>query len=199
MDKKGQIFSLDFLLSIILVVLALGLILNFMELHEYNMKEEELRIGLNAVGETAADLLVSGPDIVCELVDTYNESTGKYYNINNPNVKRIGYLANCIPKINAVAFRITKEDLAIPGGYKCKIDNAAIRAGELQTGCGDALQPDVDNIYSAKRIIVLYSGTGSPADKKKIAKKDLEECMKSGEGAGCPLKQSEITLWVWKE
>lgn len=182
MDKKGQIFSLDFLLSIILVVLALGLILNTMELNVYNMKEEEMKRELRTIGETAADLLVSSPDIVCQLVD-----------INDNN---IDYLRNCIPKINAEAYRIDLDDLSIPAGYNCKIENEAISAGSWQTKCITTPLPDVDNIYSAERIIVLYSGTGSPIEKKKISKDKLENCMRGG---SCPLNQSKLTLWVWKE
>ena len=72
MNKNGQIFSLDFIISVILAVLAIGLILNFSELTVQNMKENEIFEELQIVGETASDLLVSNPDIVCKLVENDN-------------------------------------------------------------------------------------------------------------------------------
>lgn len=198
-NEKGQIMTMDFLISVVAVTLAIGLLIQFAEIKTYNEKEEIAWLELKEIAETASDRLVSNPDIVCELVDTYNESgAGSYYNtMNNANIILIGHLDNCIPKINANNFRIEKSDLGIPAGYECEIDNEAITAGEILTDCTDNL-PAGKDYYSVTRKIVLFTGTGNNDAKKKIAKVDWETCMGNTAAGSCPLNESDITIKVWK-
>ncbi len=67
LNKKGQIFSLDFLISLIAVTLAIGLLLQMSELKAYNEKEEAAWQKLKQLGETASRLLVNNPDIICDV------------------------------------------------------------------------------------------------------------------------------------
>lgn len=183
--EKGQVFSLDFLVSLAAVTLAIGLLFQAVEVRAYSQKEGEMRAELEMVAETAADLLVSNPEIVCELVD-YEGS-------------HISYLENCIPKINTSGSRISNTKMGIPDGYGCKLANS--ERGTLQTedclGAGQPLPDNVENIYSVKRNAALYNGTGSTEQKKQIKKEELEVCMGNTAGT-CNLEQSEITLWVWR-
>ena len=100
MNSKAQIASLDFILSVVLVVVALGLVMQTIEVNQYTMKEMEIHNELERIGETAADILVSHPDFTCDL---YNHSG---------NIE-IGELQNCVEKKTTV----TKRQLGIPTGY----------------------------------------------------------------------------------
>ena len=66
MMEKGQMFSVDFLVSLIAVVAAVGLILQAVEVNTYAQKEERLFNELKMAAETAADLIVLGQDTACQ-------------------------------------------------------------------------------------------------------------------------------------
>ena len=198
MDKKGQIMAMDFLISVAAVTLAIGLMIQFAEIKTYNEKDDIAWLELKEIAESAADRLVGSPDIVCELVDTYDETTGSYYSsMNDVDILHICYLDNCIPKINAVGHKIEKADLGIPAGYDCDIDNDAVSAGTLQTGCADNLPADTD-YYSITKKVVLLTGTGHPENKNRIAKVDWETCMGNTIIGSCTLEESDTILKVWK-
>ncbi len=192
--RKGQIFSLDFLVSMILVVLAFGILMQFFEVHAYALKEEQNRTELKKIGETAADLLVSSPAIVCEIVDNQTDPT---------NPVEVGYLNNCLTRGTGtlqgyswdnrpaddekVAY---KKFLGLPQtGYECAIDvNPALT---IETDCGDITTvPNDKSYYSAKRKVVVYNAN------YKVPKSELEDCM---HGRACNLIEAEATLYVWKE
>jgi len=161
------------------VTAAIGLLLHSIEVNAYSQKEQQLQDELKQVAETAADLLVSNPDIVCELM-------------NNSESVHIAYLENCIPKINAGPRRINKAKMGIPDGFGCKIDK---EGPELQTdGCEKGpLSDDIENIYSTTRQIV----SPTQSNKKTVTKEQLEICMGNVSGT-CDLIEDTVTLWVWK-
>jgi hypothetical protein len=146
MNSKGQIFSVDFVLSMILIVLAIGTTLAFLELNAHALKEDEEMRELKAVGETASDLLVSNPEIVCRLVDNSNAL--------------IDYLPNCIPNDG----EITKEKLGIPDSFECEIEIPGF-AGNNE--CDST--PASENSYSVKREIVI-----NPTEN--LSKKNFNSC-----------------------
>lgn len=98
--------SLDFLISVAAVVLAIGLIIQFAEIKTYNEKEEMQWLELKQVAETAADLLVSNPDTSCD-------------------VKDVAKIMNCIDSSKT----INANDLAIPSGYEFSIEGGPINVG----------------------------------------------------------------------
>ena len=63
--QKGQVFSLDFLISLVAVVVAVGLMLQAVEVNTYAQKEERLYNEMEMVAETAADLIALGSDTTC--------------------------------------------------------------------------------------------------------------------------------------
>lgn len=65
--EKGQIFSLDFLLSIAVVMMALGLVLRAAELASYDWKDREIFSELKGVAENSGNLLVASPEINCRV------------------------------------------------------------------------------------------------------------------------------------
>lgn len=202
MNKKGQIFSLDFLLSLILVILAFGLVLNFIELHEYSMKEEELRYELKAIGEKAGDLLVSSPFIVCEL---YDETETDF----------LAYLNNCLGKFRGDITEgetwgwwkvkggklIDKNTLGIPSDYGCEITLQGISFGSdenIVNYCYGNPPPGLENIYVTERTIVVYNGTLGPnKGDYKVEKSEFEGCIAGA--CNATFDEGVAILKVWKE
>lgn len=64
--KKGQLFSLDFLISLVAVMAAIGLLIQTVEFNQYNQQEERINRELKYVSETFADLLVTSNETTCE-------------------------------------------------------------------------------------------------------------------------------------
>ena len=184
MNKSGQMVSIDFLISIIAVTLAIGLLIQFTETKTYNEKEELEWLELKQVAETASELLVNNPNIVCELVD----ESGNH----------IQYLSNCIPKRNPNPDRITKEDMGIPAGYECWIDKDDLKL-HTHNSQGCSRQPpgaDIENVYSVTRKVIFYNKSNS----QQVSKETLHICMGeiTGDCAAEGLEEDEFTLKVWK-
>jgi len=83
--QRGQFFSLDFLISLILLFLAIGILFRASELSLYDQKDERLFAELKNVSENAGNMLVANPNINCLLekieiklmncIDTFTTST----------------------------------------------------------------------------------------------------------------------------
>jgi len=210
MKKKGQVFSLDFMISLIIIILGLGLVIQFAEVKSYDIKDEELFNELKRVGETAGNLIVSNPNTICELVDESG--------------KKIGYLNNCLTSIfippgsgldesRAIILRnldkgkaILKKDIGISDNYKCLIEddldfgNPNVKIYSVD--CKDSLPNNIENYYSATRKIVaikyVVSGSGPPNAEgvSTIKKSELFDCM--DQNPNCKLVDGTITIKVWK-
>lgn len=141
--NRGQIISLDSVIALIIVMLSLGIVFNVMEIHSYNLKEEQLFEEISSVGKTASALLVSNPDFICKV---------------NAGEKELFSMNNCIDSSK----NITKEYLGIDGQkYNCELTtNAAI---QLKTTCNDSPE-QAENIYSETREVVFNKGPISKAD-----------------------------------
>ncbi len=165
MRSRGQIFSLDFLLSLVLAVLAIGLVLQFFELQSYDQKDLQLRAELETIGFGASDLLVSNPDVVCILTDTGG-------------IQR-GTLPNCLSEGGA---EITKQNLGIPTAYECSI------SGVAASGCNATPSAATANIFAIKRKVVTYS-------LRQVPKAELEKCMLSLGGCNLVPLEVELRVW----
>lgn len=176
--QKGQIFSLDFLISLVAVMAAIGLMVQAIEVNTYYQKEERQFNELKTVAETAGDMLVGNPEIVCELVD----GSGGY----------LGSVGNCIPWVNNL--RITKSGLGIPDGFKCRLEQL-IGGQVLQPNsyeCKDDLGT-AENMTSVVRQVVIFK-RGPPSHQ--ITKAELEDCLK--QRGSCRMTDEKIMLKVWK-
>ncbi|MEM0360179.1 MAG: hypothetical protein QXK06_02465 [Candidatus Diapherotrites archaeon] len=141
MNKKGQIAAIDFLFSLILVVLAIGYTFRIAEANDYSLKEEEIYRDLQRIGTAASELLVSSPEFTCE-INTGGAGTTQYF----PNCTNAAKLSTA-----------TKEKLGIPPQYKFRLLlNGALQAGEAANPIATST---VENIYSEERKVVV----GSPA------------------------------------
>lgn len=172
MNSKAQIASLDFILSVVLVVVALGLIMQTIEVNQYTMKEMEINNELERIGETAADILVSHPDVTC---DVYNQG----------GTIKIAELQNCVMKKYVPS--LTKSLLGINNDYDCKIEGITINQGNP---CANTA-PNNKQIYSADRLIMSWNPAGNVLTKKQIIK-----CM-NGHGCG-QFQPTVMTLKIWK-
>jgi len=81
--NRGQIFSIDFLIAMILMIFFLGLILSLGELQGYERKEERIRYELESKTESALISLVNSPDYACKLdTNSYLAYSFDYSKIN---------------------------------------------------------------------------------------------------------------------
>ncbi len=111
-NEKGQIFSIDFLLSVVLVMLALALIFQYMELKAYSEKDVEMFEDVKEKALLASDLLTGSSELNCKL--------------DGGNIA----LPNCIgnEKINAGKIGITEKFGCYVKGVKvegCETDESA--------------------------------------------------------------------------
>lgn len=201
MRHKGQIFTLDFVISMVLVILAFGLVLNFMELNEYNLNEQEKMAELKTIGDAAADTLVSSPAIVCDL---------GYYPAPT-DWRSISHLMNCIMPppapgkpietyINKAILGLDAKDSTGRDVYGCRIsfDSSAAALGPeriIEGGCLSAVPPGINTTYSVKRNVVIpnRANTQEPTDIKmlrRLEKSDLAN-IKGMNSVG-------VTLTVWR-
>lgn len=63
--EKGQIFSLDFLISMAVMMAAIGLVIQTAEVNTYNAKETRVQGELRNVAEITADLIVASNETTC--------------------------------------------------------------------------------------------------------------------------------------
>tara|TARA_Y100000310_G_scaffold345396_1_gene464438 strand:- start:4883 stop:5362 length:480 start_codon:yes stop_codon:yes gene_type:complete len=131
MNKRGQIISLDFLISVAAITLAIGLLIQFNELKVYNENEELKWLELKEVAETAGDMLVSHPDTTCTV------NAGSYF----------FKLLNCID--TQTIDTGTKTKLGIPNEF----DFSTVIDG---TDIGGTISGQ--DYYAVQRTIVFNSG-----------------------------------------
>lgn len=197
MNNKGQLFSLDLIIAIALVILAVGLLYRQAELFQYFSKDSDIQSELYRIGLNASNQLVSNPAIVCELVDAASP----------PNV--IGYLPNCLAPIinnggNCPAglqeLGITKSSLGIPEGYDCSIDFKFGKSNEqcLIKLCNANSSSASENVFSIERKIVRKTASAKDNDWKDrtFSKADFDSCVR---GSCTALEESSFILQVWKE
>ena len=133
--EKGQIFSLDFIIALVAVTAATGLLIQTAEVNMYYQKEATESNGLKSVAETAADLIVAHNETTCQ------DSSGNH-------------LMNCIRTDIAVGeLENIIEGLVPSPGYGFEI------TGFGGTASGPPPLQDKD-FYQVKRRIVIGSETG---------------------------------------
>ncbi len=115
--KKGQIFSLDFLISMVVIMAAVGLLIQATEFNTYNMKEERMYNEMRNVAKIAANLIVSSNETTC------SDGLG-------------GHLMNCVDT-GADFTKIT--GFLTDSGYKYNIDQLTL-AGESILGNEDFVE-----------------------------------------------------------
>ncbi len=210
--KKGQLVSLDFIMSLVLVVLAIGLVMQLSEIENYNFKDKQLKDETQITGKTASVLMVNNPRIICELVDIRDKN------------KIISYASNCIPEFalnlsdcggseadcktwdkygnNHRTFKpILKEFLGLPKDYSCYIK---VLGGRLNPDENATLLSDCEisppalakNIYAIDLNVMIHSDTEN-GKTLTIDKNEMEYCI-TGNTANCFMYPATIKFLVWK-
>ena len=168
------------------IVLAIGLLLNFYELSVHAQKEAGISSEIRGVAERAADLLVYSPDVTCVL---YESSGGS---ATNP----IMNLPNCLSQ--AGSKKVTKARLGIPAGFSCDIDAEGEAALALETGAGGCN----GNPAAANEVVVINREVfvASDGSTDRILKEGYLECLKGNcsEISGAMHGPFTVTLKVWK-
>jgi len=90
--NKGQIFSIDFLIAMILMIFFLGLLLSLGEIGSYERKEQRIRYELESKTQAALIALTNSPQYNCKL-DTgsylaYSFDSSKFNGITNDDLKK---------------------------------------------------------------------------------------------------------------
>ena len=141
-------------MSLVLLVLAVGLVMQLSEIENYNFKDKELRDDTLIMGKTAANNLVNSPKLVCELVDSRDKNVILFY------------MSNCLPDFNFAApytkcggsetacktwdkygdlhrtFKpVLKEFLGLPDNYSCFIK---VTGGKVDSALNAALLSDCE-------------------------------------------------------
>ncbi|MCD6247301.1 MAG: hypothetical protein J7J87_02605 [Candidatus Diapherotrites archaeon] len=139
MNKRGQLASLDAILSLVLLMLALGYAFRVAEANFYALKQDELIYETKAVGSAAAELLVTSEETTCEVTT----DTGNNF-----------YITNCID-----TSKLTNLN------QKLLLNNIfGVRVKWAGGSAGDSLPSDDRTIYSEKRVVMLHGGSITKAE-----------------------------------
>ncbi len=170
--KKGQVISIDFLLSVGIIILAIGMLLNLSESNAYTKKQEQIFQEIKSIGTAAAENLILSNNTTCEIKNEKNETT-----LNIP---------NCIDSTKLTNYELVAEILGInTTKYEFTLFDSdttpLIKIGNIK---------NEGNIYSETRKAYILS--------EPIKKTQFDNCL-YGDRTNCPLiKEKEITLRVKK-
>ena len=208
---KGQLLSLDFLLSLILVTLAMGLLLQFFEANTYAQKQEEIIQELSIIGETSADLVASSESTVC-IIGRTPAIGGNDYNTFASNCLTLCTVTAIIPgqksctDLDAIsdeqffaqnlhAKKIFKKKIGLSEEFGCNINvspNPLDYGKKLMSECEEEIPFNEPNIYSTTRKIILPNTQGYAAWNKI----NYLNCIRNTEN--CDANISTLSLTVWK-
>ncbi|MBU1120719.1 hypothetical protein KJ660_02465, partial [Candidatus Micrarchaeota archaeon] len=172
---------------------------------------------LKKVGDTAAVLLVSNPQHICELVDDRDiEKTLGHINycLTKYSCETAGGSGTCPPgqeKKNKWSFDVNQETLALPENYDCYlelIDGNITEIDEFRTGCKNAPPASIENIYAVDVNVLIHGsgvndriveaeGTGNLGVTGAVRKSEYLACMDQNTD-WCELIGGTLKLKVWK-
>ncbi|MCR4335083.1 MAG: hypothetical protein NUV57_00945 [archaeon] len=177
--EKGQIFSIDFLIAMVLAVLAIGLLLNAYELSVYEIKEAKTRNELTVIAMNAGNIFIGTNQ--CGL-DPSNPSGPPP---KDP-FKDQGYEINgCFDSTPGVFDLLNKSKLMIPDVISCSVEYS----GKKVNGCDVGNPAPSANVVVIERVFL--------ATQNKIAKADYENCIDSVSTCST-YSNNTLTVKVWK-
>lgn len=169
MQKKGQFFSLDFLLAMGLMVLAMGIVIKFSEQTVFDWQEKQQQTQLENSAKTAVLLLLSNPKLTCEITAADGTPLGIHVN-------------NCI---DARSPNFTQTTLGLPPELQFDIYNQNTDTTLASTGTPN---PDTPAVFKTTINAVVSNGP--------ILKASLYHCLQ--QKSNCDLIQQTIQVTVWK-
>ena len=200
MNSRGQLFSLDLVIALALIILAVGLLYRNAELFQYANKDSAIQAELYRVGLNASNQLVGNPFLNCALV---MDGTPSKFITFLPNCLTIDRAGNLPPSDRHLGWnkpgKITKGALGIPDGYSCNVEFQPVPAADLKKECNDSYATaGAENIFSIERKAVFLNKTNEN-EAGQITKSELEDCRDDPALATpCLLMESTATLRVWK-
>ncbi len=153
MGRRGFIFSYDVAVSAAIVVLALAVLIQAMEIASYAEQESLLREELENSAITASSLMVGGMDNTCELRNTKGIPLGIH-------------IPNCV-----VFNSITKDNLGLSSTYGCRVEDGAGRGLNVNGCLAPGEQPPAGKDLFVVERLVLNGG----ASETKAGLAGLEE------------------------
>lgn len=168
MNQRGQVFSLDLIMGMVLVLLAAGFLLVLAE-QSFAAQTAQLETDhLFLVASTASELLVTHPDLTCDLM---GGST------------KLAEVPNCLP----ASASPTAAQLGIPDEYDFCLTGIT---GSLKSCATTGPASSIQQVASLDRHVVLLSGTGT------ISKSNYYGCQ--NDSPSCPLNEQTVTIQVWR-
>jgi len=134
MRQSGFIFSYDVAVSAAIVVLALAVLMQAMEVAAYAEQESLMREELENAAITASALMVGSPENTCGLQDT----KGNPFDVHIP---------NCV-----VLDSLTKGSLGLGGTYGCMVEDGAGTIINV-SGCSGP-PPGNRDVFVVERIVL---------------------------------------------
>ncbi len=129
MVEQGQLFSLDFVISVTLIVLALAVTVQALELNNYSAQQALAYRELRETAGHASQLLTSNAAWNCGLELDNGETVP---------------LDNCLN----TGKDIDKAKLGLPEAFGCRVEGVEVR------GCGETT-PREGDVASVKRVVVF--------------------------------------------
>lgn len=170
-NAKGQIYSLDFLIAAGLLVLAIGMLLNYYETSTYQAKEARTKNELNAIALTAGNIISAKAN--CAETAFGNQ----------------GYLVyGCIDPDDLST--LTKGQLLVPFEFKCQV----MLNNSQKSGCSDILSAtknETDVAIVQKNILTITN----PATT--LSKESYDKCI-SNNGCSGVYSESILLVKVWR-
>lgn len=165
-NNKGQVFSLDFLISLVVVVVCLGLLIQVFELTSYSAKQQQTFREVMVIGELASERLVTDEAVLCRLTDGAAVLPGFE-------------LVNCLNTTRLAA--LNKGLIGIPADFYCNV------AGVSLSGCADGTPPaNARNVFEVERRVIV-----SATDINKAA---FSQCIDGG-GCPYTDTNITVTVW----
>lgn len=167
-SSKAQLFSLDLVISMILIVLVIGVLVHSFELRSYDLREKSNLAELHAVSSQASSLIFESSPFACTFL--YDGASF--------------IMPNCLD----TSASFNKSDLGL-SDFKCNISVPSFVS--ISTDCTDPI-PDradlsVPNFLNTQRNVVFSSGD--------ISYPEFYDCRKN---KSCVLEEGSFILRVWK-
>jgi len=175
--RKGQMFSMDFLIATVIVIMAFGLLTASAEINFYNKKQAQLYEVMKQKAQSAAIALVNSPDYDCNIGGL-----------------ELAYSID----FNKVS-KITESDFKNRLGLRDY--NANISFTDLKAGTGLPLNQKIinDSITDSNNIVSIDLNIAGCGKFPRAAYSDLNECIRSVAGSYCSsnnLKMYKMTVKV---
>lgn len=173
MNARGQVFTLDLIVGLVLIILAVGILLQVAERTFAQQSVQMEQDHVYQIASTASQLLVSSPEFTCNLV---SGST------------LLSEIPNCLPNhFNSTGLPVSelREKLGIPITYDFCLSIGV-------NPCTDSRPPtSATNVASIDRYVVLLSGN-------ELTKERYYYCLNSTPSCS-EWTQSKVTIQVWQK